>query len=95
MSILVTIIFIVWIVARILPVTSGMGGLRRFRKRKYMPSIFDSYYLDGKSFYMYCFRNIPCITYTDDIDIGLRLRIYRKIVKDLLLIFTRHACTTG
>lgn len=41
---------------------------RLFNKRQ--AHIFDHQYLESKAFYMYRFREVPCVTYVDDIDIN-------------------------
>lgn len=48
-------------------------------------SIFESHYLECKSFYLYCFRQIPCTTYVDDIDIEKAFAYIRETYRDKIV----------
>lgn len=54
--------------------------------------IFESHYLDSKSFYLYRFRQIPCTTYIDCIDLG---KAYEHIDKNYTqrIVDVYQACT--
>lgn len=47
--------------------------------------IFENHYLEGKAFYMYRFRNIPCMTFIDDIDISEAFKHIDSQFKDKIV----------
>lgn len=47
--------------------------------------IFENHYLEGKAFYMYRFKNIPCMTFIDGIDIGKAFEHINKQYADKIV----------
>lgn len=65
----------------------GKWIVRMHRKMvlKRSASIFEDHYLDGKSFYLYCFRQIPCTTYINYIVAGKAFAHISDTYKDKIV----------
>jgi hypothetical protein len=66
-------IFIVWVIARLLIYVNIHLPQNLFRKKmrtRNWSSLFEHYYLESKAFYLYRFKKIPSIIYSDDIDVS-------------------------
>lgn len=66
-------------------VWSWIARTHRKMVLKRSASIFEDHYLDGKSFYLYCFRQIPCTTYINYIDGGKAFAYIRDKYKDKIV----------
>lgn len=70
MEILILACFAFWVLAVIFPpVFTWIKRLYRQLREKRTAGIFEHYYLESKSFYLYRFKTVPCTTYADAIDI--------------------------
>lgn len=73
MDMFLLIIFIVWIMVRLLPYANIRLPQNLFRKKmrtRNSSNLFEHHYLDSKAFYLYRFKKIPSITWVDNIDIS-------------------------
>lgn len=65
----------------------GKWIVRTHRKMvlKRSASIFEDHYLNGKSFYLYCFRQIPCTTYINYVNAGKAFAYIGDTYKDKIV----------
>jgi hypothetical protein len=71
MGLIILFVALLWMLAWLLPyVAEFIKRIFRELTAKRTANIFEHHYLDGKAYYLYRFRAIPCSTYIDDIDIS-------------------------
>src|SRR5439155_9355388 len=85
MSIFLLILFILWIISKLLPYLDVR--LPKINRRKFgnqAPNIFEHHYLESKAFYVYRFKNIPSTTFVDDIDVAKAFTHVRELYGQLI-----------
>jgi len=81
------ILFIAWILVRLLPSVRIRLPRNLFRKKlraQNRSSIFEHYYIESKAFYVNRFKKIPSTTYVDDIDVSKAFAHVRELYGKLI-----------
>ena len=87
--ILLVLVFIVWAINLFrYPIRVLAGKLKRLFRvwtGKQIPNIFEHHYLDGRLFYMYRFKMVPCIKFVNEMDISQAFRFMEDNCRELTL----------
>ena len=87
--ILLVLVFIAWAINLFrYPIRVLAGKLKRLFRvwtGKQIPNIFEHHYLDGRLFYMYRFKMVPCIKFVNEMDISQAFRFMEDNCRELTL----------
>jgi ATPase family protein associated with various cellular activities (AAA) len=85
MNLFLLILSTVWLVARLLSMGVKFPSIltrRKFRAKR--SDVFEHYYLECKSLYLYCFKRIPSTTHVDNVDVGKAFDHIREMYGQLI-----------
>jgi hypothetical protein len=89
-----SIILITGILMILIPIYTEFKGIlkrKHWRLRgKRTSEIFETNYLDGKNFYLYWFKSVPCLTYIDAIDITKAFEHISRSYEDKIVDVYQH-----
>jgi hypothetical protein len=70
MGIVLAMALVVLFVVKVFPLLQIWLQKATWLNNKRTEGIFEHLYIEGKAFYLYRFRNFPCVTFVDDIDVS-------------------------